>query len=196
MRVENGGFRLWLLAVLGAAWLVVGASPSAAQEAPQAPPSGTLRLTVKGGPATLYVDDQRMGRVSERHELELPAGKHSLDLFDPAKRPYTTDITIRAGQTVELKVTMEDVAGAEAARPASREMPAAKGTLRLLLKGWAEIFVDGKKMGRAPPMNRLELPAGKHVLELTNPAMKPYKAIITIPEGETVEHEVRWERKQ
>src|SRR5688572_8344152 len=88
MRVENGGFRrLWLLAVLGAAWLVVGASPSAAQEAPQAPPSGTLRLIVKGAPATLYVDGQRMGRVAERHELELPAGKHSLELFDPAKRP-------------------------------------------------------------------------------------------------------------
>jgi len=197
MRVVNGGFRrLWLLGVLGAAWLVVGASPAAAQEEPPAPPSGTLRLTVKGAPATLYVDGKRMGRVPESHELELPAGKHTVELFDPAKRPYTTDITIRAGQAVELKVTMEDVAGAEAARPASREAAAAKGTLRLLVNGWADISVDGKRMGRVPPQNQLELPAGKHVLELTNPAVKPYKAVVTIPEGQTVEHQVRFERKQ
>ncbi|MFL5344714.1 MAG: protein kinase domain-containing protein [Hyalangium sp.] len=64
------------------------------------------------------------------------------------------------------------------------------GTLRLIVRGWAEIWVDGKDKGRVPPLHELELPAGRHELELVNPALRPYRAFVTITAGETLEHHV------
>ncbi len=67
------------------------------------------------------------------------------------------------------------------------------GTLRIASRFWADIFVDGKPMGRLPRDNDLELPVGKHTLELRNPGFKPYRANITITEDEQ-DHTVSWER--
>ena len=64
------------------------------------------------------------------------------------------------------------------------------GTLRLVVRGWADIWVDGQRKGRVPPINHLDLPAGRHELKLVNPAVKPYHAVVTIPAGGTVEHRV------
>jgi serine/threonine-protein kinase len=68
------------------------------------------------------------------------------------------------------------------------------GTLRLASKFWADIFVDGKSMGQLPRNNDLELPVGKHALELRNPGFKPYRATIIIIADEMTDHQVIWEK--
>jgi serine/threonine-protein kinase len=66
------------------------------------------------------------------------------------------------------------------------------GTLRLVVRGWAHIYVDGQEKGKVPPTNELELPAGKHQLMLVNPARKPYRATVRIRPGQTLEHRVKF----
>jgi serine/threonine-protein kinase len=68
------------------------------------------------------------------------------------------------------------------------------GTLRLASGPWADIFVDGEPKGRLPRNNDLELPAGKHVLELRNPGFKPYRATVIIVPDEMTDHQVIWEK--
>jgi hypothetical protein len=66
------------------------------------------------------------------------------------------------------------------------------GTLRLLSRGWADVYVDGRPKGRLPQANSLELSAGKHKLKLVKPGYKTYEAVIVITAEETTEHEVTW----
>jgi hypothetical protein len=49
-------------------------------------------------------------------------------------------------------------------------------------------------MGRLPPVNELTLSAGRHELQLINPAVRPYRAIITITAGKTLLHRVDFQR--
>jgi serine/threonine-protein kinase len=78
------------------------------------------------------------------------------------------------------------------APPPSTPAPAAEpagtpGILHITVKGaWADVWVDGKMLGRVPPMHRYTLPAGEHVLELRNPGLKPLADTILITPGETL----------
>jgi predicted Ser/Thr protein kinase len=66
------------------------------------------------------------------------------------------------------------------------------GTLKLVVRGWAHIYVDGVEKGEVPPIHELELPAGRHELLLVNPGSKPFRKIIKIKAGETLEQRVRF----
>lgn len=71
-------------------------------------------------------------------------------------------------------------------RPAKLE----NGTLKLVVSGgWADIRIDGVKVGRYPMQRTLTVVEGKHVLELTgNPARKPYRATLEIEPGKALDH--------
>jgi hypothetical protein len=47
--------------------------------------------------------------------------------------------------------------------------PAAKATVRLTIKPWATVLVDGVTKGVSPPLKKLILPEGKHQIMLVNP---------------------------
>lgn len=55
-----------------------------------------------------------------------------------------------------------------AARPATPKAPRGRGWLELRVHPWAEVWVDGRKMG-VTPVEPIELTAGRHQLRLTNP---------------------------
>jgi serine/threonine protein kinase len=58
-----------------------------------------------------------------------------------------------------------------AATPAAAEAPIEKrGTLRLSVRPWGEVFVDGASRGVSPPLKRLTLAEGTYKVEVRNPA--------------------------
>jgi hypothetical protein len=58
------------------------------------------------------------------------------------------------------------------------------GTLRLNTRPWAQVIVDGRMVGNTPQPN-LQLPAGKHKIQLVNPAMGLSKTVsVTIKAGQ------------
>ncbi|MFL5355198.1 serine/threonine-protein kinase [Archangium sp.] len=68
---------------------------------------------------------------------------------------------------------------------------AATGTLHLMVKGaWAEVWIDGQKLGRIPPQNRYPLAAGEHALELRNPNFPAYRQTVVVPANGTLPHTV------
>jgi hypothetical protein len=65
----------------------------------------------------------------------------------------------------------------------------ATGTLHLVMRGtWADVWVDGQKLGRVPPTHNYTLGSGEHELELRNPAFAPYRRTLAIPSGGQLQH--------
>ena len=71
------------------------------------------------------------------------------------------------------------------AAPEPVPTPAAQttGTLQLLIRPWAEVFIDGQSVGTTP-MKPLALAAGIHTVRLSHPDYKPVQRRATIRLGE------------
>lgn len=53
-------------------------------------------------------------------------------------------------------------------------------TVRLAIKPWGEVYVDGKKVGVTPPLRKIKVPAGKRRITVRNADFSPYHATIDI----------------
>jgi non-specific serine/threonine protein kinase len=71
--------------------------------------------------------------------------------------------------------------------------PAQTGTLRLSVAPWGEVFVDGASRGVTPPLKQIVLSAGKHRVEIRNPAGPSWSKEIVVRSGkqETISHRFR-----
>jgi serine/threonine-protein kinase len=58
-------------------------------------------------------------------------------------------------------------------------------TVRLAIAPWGEVFVDGKFRGMTPPMESVELPPGRHRLEIRNSILPTYIADVRLDAGDT-----------
>jgi serine/threonine protein kinase len=67
---------------------------------------------------------------------------------------------------------------------------AQSGMLQLLVVPWAEVEVDGTKVGISPPFKPLSLPAGAHAIKLSHPDFIPFRRKVTIRSGETTKLQV------
>jgi hypothetical protein len=69
---------------------------------------------------------------------------------------------------------------------ASASAAAKVGTLRLNSRPWSQVAIDGRAIGNTPQPN-LQLAAGKHKIQLSNPQLGLSKVVsVTIKAGETV----------
>jgi len=91
------------------------------------------------------------------------------------------------------------VAGHKPTKPAGRQTaPAsaeshtstafapASGTIQLAISPWGEVVVDGANRGVSPPLRELELPPGKHTVEIRNTTFPTRVENITVRSGESV----------
>lgn len=78
-------------------------------------------------------------------------------------------------------------ARANKAQPAAAATAAiASGTLSIAVSPWAQVEVNGSPAGTAPPLNRLNLSAGRHTVTLRNDAYPPYTTTVNVTAGETI----------
>src|SRR5580692_2455778 len=77
---------------------------------------GKLRLKVSPKQAYVFVDDKAISEASKRPTLNLGAGDHKIELVNYGYKPITQTVTIAAGKTTDLNVTLEK-AGEKVAGP-------------------------------------------------------------------------------
>jgi outer membrane protein OmpA-like peptidoglycan-associated protein len=70
---------------------------------------GTLRLHVNPKQAYLWVDDRAVSEASKHSRLELSAGEHKIELANYGYTPITRTVTVTAGKTTDLDVTLEKI---------------------------------------------------------------------------------------
>jgi class 3 adenylate cyclase len=98
-----------------------------------------------------------------------------------------------------VKPAVEDkpkpkIVQAESAKPAPAPPPPAKpaeaappvATVSLAILPWGEVFVDGKSRGISPPLRTLDIPSGKHTIEIRNTSFPSYSQIVDPGPGDHV----------
>lgn len=72
------------------------------------PAYGSLSFRVQPGDATVLIDGERWegAQGDERLVVELAAGRHVIDVQKDGYRRYTTEITVRAGETTTLNIAL------------------------------------------------------------------------------------------
>lgn len=69
---------------------------------------------------------------------------------------------------------------------AKKVIPAEKSTLVFRIMPWGEIYVDGRNRGASPPLKSLEIPAGKHQIEVRNTTFPTHSQTVETKPGERV----------
>lgn len=88
-----------------------------------------------------------------------------------AASPAPVTIAIASAPVPAAASSAQASAGnASAASAQAEEAPAYMMNVKLTVKPWGEVRVDGKKIGISPPMKRFQLPEGKHQIRISNSA--------------------------
>ena len=106
--------RLAILALTS--WMLLAASPSAGEAQgrgarphpahPPRPPAVRGQVFI-GGYAEVLIDGQPWATTEEGHfVVQLPAGRHRVDIRRQGYRPFATDVDLRPRQTRPLNVTL------------------------------------------------------------------------------------------
>ncbi|WP_323141086.1 hypothetical protein [Massilia phyllosphaerae] len=85
----------------------------------------------------------------------------------PAQPPAAAGVAPAA--TPGIVPAMPAGAGATASVAPGAAAPNAGATYQLHIQPWGTVYVDGVDRGVSPPIKRLQLPAGRHTVRVTNP---------------------------
>jgi eukaryotic-like serine/threonine-protein kinase len=143
-----------LIAALGALWR--GPSP------PAALPSSAAASQIPPSKATASPDTAAPAAA--------PAPNPSASELLVQHRPETTSQrpNLRASTSRAAKTT---ASGSE------------KGLVLFAVAPWGEVFVNGASEGTTPPLAQLQLPAGRHTIELRNGQGQPYVTQVDVVPG-------------
>ena len=63
--------------------------------------------------------------------------------------------------------------------------PQQTGKIVLAVSPWGEVYVNGRLQGTTPPLAEVELPPGRHRVEIRNSAQLPYHTFVELQAGQT-----------
>ncbi len=143
--------------------VILTAAPSAA-EAP-ALTAGWLNVT---SPIALQVrEGGRLIGSSDVDKLMMSSGDHTVELVSDTFGFRTQKtVKITAGKTAGLKI----------------EVP--NGTMNLNALPWAEVFVDGARVGQTP-IGNLSLPIGRHEVLFRHPTLGERREVVNVTAQQT-----------
>lgn len=97
MKIQSQTFRVVILVLVIAAGQQVLAQ------------DGKLKIHTSPKRAYIFVDGHAMGEASKHHSLSLDAGDHKIEVVNYGYSPVTNTVTITAGETSNLEVTLPPV---------------------------------------------------------------------------------------
>lgn len=147
----------------------------------QEPPPATVSyLKVRAKPwAKIYIDNRYVETTPIAKPIEVSAGSHTIKLENPSFKIWQQKIIFIANKTHSIDVRLEPE----------------DGFLKLTVKPWADVYIDGKFLETTPIGAPIKLSAGRHILKLINPSFKPYEQEMIIPAGKMLKKHVELEKK-
>jgi hypothetical protein len=84
-------------------------APTVSAAAGQRTDFGTLAIQVRPPDAEIFIDGERWvgSEITGAFVIQLPPGVHRVELRSPGRQTYSTEITIRAGETTPLNVGLQ-----------------------------------------------------------------------------------------
>jgi hypothetical protein len=137
-----------------------GLTASLVTDIMSAPATGFLQVTAPN--AVEILENGRLLGSSGSGRISLPTGQHQLEIVNQA-------LGYRITRTIQV--------AAGATTPIALEFP--KGTLALNAIPWAEVFVDGQKVGDTP-IGNLPVTLGTHEVVFRNPDLGEQRMTATV----------------
>ncbi|KAF0206393.1 MAG: adenylate/guanylate [Gallionellaceae bacterium] len=119
--------------------------------------------------------------------LPVDAAKSGVSLASSAPVAATSSAK-RTSPAHEKKLSSQQKKASKMPHPAKEKTPgsAAQGTVTLTIKPWGEVYLNGKWVDVSPPLTKLQVPAGTHIVEIRNTTFPAYKQSINIKAGEKI----------
>jgi len=170
---------LALVPLLAMALAFLFAVPAFAQD-------GKLKIKVSPKQAYVFVDGNATRPGS--HTLKMPAGKHSIGVYNYGYTPQTQDVDITAGKTTDLNVTLQKNGG---------DVSGPFGDIELKGDSKAAVLLNGKKptyfVGHVDEMNfnwiwhqRLLVKPGTYQIDVTRNGQTIWSGPVTVEAGKKV----------
>ena len=120
---------------------------------PPAPATGDATVAVTASPfATFYVDGEKKAENAKSWRGSLKPGKHAVKVVHPTLGEQSWNLDLAAGESKDLSYDF---------------LAAAAGTISVTAEGgWAEIYLDGDKIGHPTPWVITGVLPGKHEISL------------------------------
>jgi hypothetical protein len=131
--------------------------------------SYSLSITTTPPNAEIFLGGGGVG-ASPVQLNDLPAGAHQVEARLAGYETLTREIQVPAPGNMVLLALQEEAPG--------------KLVIRII-NTYAEIWVDGQRLAQQAVNHQVELPAGRHSVELRNPAFDTYQTEIEVTSGET-----------
>lgn len=129
--------------------------------------------------AKIYIDNRHIETTPIAKPLKVSSGTHTVKLENPNFKIWQRKIDLSPGKTVTLDVKLEPV----------------EGFLKITVKPWADVYIDGKFYETTPIANPIKLSVGKHKIKLVNPSFQIFEQQIVIPSNKMLKKYVELEPK-
>jgi len=123
----------------------------------------------------------RSSRPSAKSRLAESANKTPKAKESPPSERTKPALTARVRETAEVPVVAR-----EPESPVTPRASAQDATIRVVALPWAEIYVDGAKLGVSPPLRSIPVRPGKHKVELRNSSFPAHVETIEAKAGTEV----------
>jgi hypothetical protein len=134
--------------------------PAAAPERPV--PTGTIEVV---SPVSLNVSEAGRPLGASGQPIQVPVGRHTLDIV-------REDLGYQAVQIVDVKP----------GRPQRIEPSLPSGVANLNATPWAEVWIDGRKVGETP-LGHVQLTIGPHEVQFRHPELGDQTRTLVVTTG-------------
>lgn len=132
------------------------------------PPPAVVSFDITPG-GEVFIDGTSRGAAPALDELELRAGSHAVEVRNPDYEPYTTTLDLKPGE-----------------RYALRHVFVSPAVLVFQITPGGQVLVDGVLQGSLPELQRLQVKAGRHQIEVRYEDYDPLKMDVTLAAAEQV----------
>jgi class 3 adenylate cyclase len=172
------------------------------QRPPQPVPGASVARTVTES-LTPETAATQVGKPAAQAPEAAAAARAAKSVRKPAAQPASAPAAsappeagapVESAARVETASASKDTQAHEPARAAApRPATPQPALIHLAVAPWGEVFVDGKSRGVSPPLRSVDVPPGKHTIEIRNASFPIYIKRIDVRPGDrvTIRHRFR-----
>ena len=126
------------------------------------PPPTTGWISVSAPYEMQIIEDGRLIGTSARGRVDLPPGKHTLELINETlafRTTTTVDVVVGRGTRVPVRLPL--------------------GSISINATPWAEIWIDGERVGETP-IGNLPVPIGPHEVVFKHPELGEQRHAVSV----------------
>jgi hypothetical protein len=169
---------VWISAGAAALVAVLISSSYALFSDQRAEPAKTMASAPQDPAAALAIPSEP---IDKNPPPETPSPAAPPEASGPVVTPYNSEQASPSSTAEEISppssMEQED---ASKATPQKEEDVRVTGVLRVAIRPWGLIMVDGESKGVSPPLKRLVLPQGKHKIDVVNSGFPTYTTILEV----------------